>query len=490
MTTLTPSATVVALVQAATSLPMFLLALPAGALADVVDRRRLLLVTQGWMALCAGALALATALGVITPGALLLFTCLLGLGAALNAPAWQAIQPELVAREDLPAAVTLGSISFNIARAAGPALGGLLVATAGSEATFALNALSYLGVIVVLARWRRQPEESMLPAESLLGAMQAGLRYVRHAPEVLTVLLRGGVFVLCGSAVWALLPVVASSELGSGPTGYGLLLAALGLGAVAAAMALPRLRRRASPGALLAAAVLVFAGATAILGLARAFLPIASGLLLGGGAWLTLLSGFNVSLQTVVPGWVRARALSVYLLAFYAGLTGGSALWGALAERCGLQTALLASAAGQVLGLLATVRFPLRSGEGLNLAPSRQWPVPIIVHDLEPDRGPVLVTVQYQVDPARAAEFAAALQEVRRIRLRDGAYQWGLFVDAAVAHRYVEVFVVRSWVEHLRQHERVTWADRDLEERARAFHTGDGPPVVHHLIAERGLREG
>jgi MFS family permease len=449
----------------------------------------MLLVTQAWMALCAGGLALATGLDLITPGLLLLFTGLLGLGSALNAPAWQAIQPELVPREELPAAVTLGSIGFNIARSAGPALGGLLVAVAGPEATFLLNALSFAGVIAVLARWRRQTEASVLPAERFFGAMRTGMQYVRHAPEVLAVIARGGAFVLCGSAVWALLPVVARRELASGPAGYGLLLTALGIGAVSGAMILPRLRRRFAPSVLVALAVLVFAAATAVLATVPSFWPIAGALCLGGGAWLTLLSGFNVALQTVVPGWVRARALSVYLLAFYAGLTAGSALWGGLAERFGLRAALLAAAAGQIVGLLATFRLELRTGEGLNLSPSRQWPVPVVQLDLEPERGPVLVTVQYRVAAERAAEFAAAMRAVRRIRLRDGAMQWGLFADAAAPDRRVEVFLVRSWLEHLRQHERATWADRAIEEEARAFHTGDGPPVVHHLISEPVLRD-
>ncbi len=490
MTSLTPSATVVALVQAATSLPMFLLALPSGALADVVDRRRLLLGTQAWMALVAGAMGIATLLGAATPGLLLVTTALLGLGSALNAPAWQAIQPELVEREDLPAAVTLGSINFNIARAAGPAVGGLLVAAAGPGPTFLLNAASFLGVIAVLARWRRPRHEAVLPAERILGAMRTGLQYVRHAPDVQAVIARGSIFVLCGGSLWALLPIVARNELATGPAGYGLLLAALGLGAVAGALLLPRLRRHAGPDLIVAAAVLLFAAVTVLLALTRQFWPLAIGLLFGGAAWLALLSSLNVSIQTVVPGWVRARALSVYLLFFYAGLAGGSALWGALADKLGTRNALLASAAGQVLGLLATFRFHLRSGEGLNLAPSRQYPVPIVAHDLEPERGPVLVTVLYRIDPARAAEFAAAMQAVRRIRLRDGALQWGLFVDAAEPDGYTEVFLVRSWVEHLRQHERVTWEDRDVEEQARAFHVGAGPPEVRHLIAEGGPGAG
>jgi MFS family permease len=483
MTSLTTSTTLVALVQAATSLPSFLLALPAGALADVVDRRRLLLVTQGWMAAAAAALGVLTLAGWISPWALLGFTFLLGLGNAANNPAWQAIIPELVPRQDLPGAIALGSIGFNVARAAGPALGGLIVATAGPGWTFILNAVSFLGVMAVLYAWRRPEEETVLPGERILGAMRTGVRYVRHSPEVLAPIARGSTFILCASSLWALLPVVARG-LHRGAAGYGLLLTALGVGAVAGAMVLPRLRRYASTDLVVAAATLTFAAATLALGVLHDFPLLLAMLLLAGGAWLSLLSSLNVAVQTAVPSWVRARALSVYMLIFFGGLAAGSALWGALGERLGVVTALCLSAAGQALGLLATYRLHLRSGDGLNLAPSRQMPAPIVAYDLEPDRGPVLVTVDYQVRPEEAAEFASAMQQVRRIRLRDGAMEWGLFADAALPGRYTEVFLVRSWLEHLRQHERATVADRDLVEQARRYHVGGDRPAVRHLVSE------
>jgi len=483
MTSLTTSTTLVALVQAATSLPSFLLALPAGALADVLDRRRLLLVTQGWMTVAAAGLGVLTLAGWITPWWLLGFTFLLGLGAAANNPAWQAIIPELVPRPELPGAIALGSIGFNIARAAGPAIGGLIVATAGPGWTFILNAVSFLGVMAVLYAWRRPAEETVLPGERVLGAMRTGVRYVRHSPDVLAPIARGFAFIVCGSSLWALLPVVARG-LPHGAAGYGLLLAALGAGAVAGAMVLPRLKRYASVDFVVAAATLVFAAATLALALVREFPLLLAMMLLAGGAWLSLLSSLNVSVQTSVPSWVRARALSVYMLIFFGGLAAGSALWGALGQRLGIAPALCLSAAGQALGLLATRRLHLRSGEGLNLAPSRQMPAPIVAYDLEPDRGPVLVTVEYQVRPEEAAEFARAMADVRRIRLRDGAMEWGLFADAALPGRYTEVFLVKSWLEHLRQHERATVADRDLVESARRYHVGGDRPAVRHLISE------
>jgi len=483
MTSLTTSTTLVAMVQAATSLPSFLLALPAGALADVIDRRRLLLVTQGWMAAAAAALGVLTLAGLISPWSLLAFTFLLGLGNAANNPAWQAIIPELVPRPELPGAIALGSIGFNVARAAGPALGGLIVATAGPGWTFMLNAVSFLGVMAVLYAWRRPEEETVLPGERILGAMRTGVRYVRHSPEVLAPIARGSTFIFCASSLWALLPVVARG-LHRGAAGYGLLLTALGVGAVAGAMVLPRLRRYASTDLVVAAATLAFAAATLALALLHDFPLLLAMLLLAGGGWLSLLSSLNVAVQTAVPSWVRARALSVYMLIFFGGLAAGSALWGALAERLGVVPALCLSAAGQALGLLATHRLHLRSGEGLNLAPSRQMPAPIVAYDLEPDRGPVLVTVDYQVRPEEAAEFALAMRDVRRIRLRDGAMEWGLFADAAVPGRYTEVFLVKSWLEHLRQHERATVADRDLVEQARRYHVGGDRPAVRHLISE------
>jgi MFS family permease len=483
MTSLTTSTTLIALVQAATSVPAFLLSLPAGALADVVDRRRMLLFTQGWMTLAAAGLGVLTLGGWTGPWALLAFTFLLGLGAAANGPAWQAIIPELVPRRELAGAVALGSISFNIARASGPALGGLIVAAAGAGWTFVLNAVSFVGVMVVLYRWRRPADATVLPGERVLGAMRTGLRYVRHSPEVVAPMVRGTSFILCGGALWALLPVVARS-LHRGAAGYGLLLGALGIGAVAGAMVLPRLKRNNSTDLVVAVAAVVFAAATVCLALVRDFAVLLVMMLLAGGAWLSLLSSLNVAVQTAVPAWVRARALSVYLLVFYGGLSAGSALWGGVAERWGVRASLSLSAAGILAGLAATARLHLRSGEGLNLAPSRQMPAPRVSYDqLEDDSGPVMVSVDYDVAEGEAAEFTAIMRDVRRIRLRDGAFEWLLFADAATPGRYTEVFLVRSWLEHLRQHERSTVTDRQRINDARRFHRGPGEPEVRHLIA-------
>lgn len=484
MTTLAPSPWMVALMQTAENAPLFLLALPAGALADIIDRRRLLLYTQGWMLLSAVSLAVLTLLGLTTPWVLLILIFCLGLGSALNAPAWQAIIPELVPRSELPAAVSLNSVAFNIARAVGPALGGLVVAAVGSWAVFLLNSFSFVGVIIVLYRWRREDVESISPTERIVGAMKAGLRYVRHDPALQAVLVRTGVYVSCASALWAMMPLVARKQLGLSAGGYGILLGSLGAGAILAAFILPGMRRRFSVNALIAAGTIVFAGSTAALALVRNFPLLCLAMIFGGIAWMTLMSSFNVIVQTIVPSWVRARVLATYMLVFFGGMALGSAAWGAIATHIGVSETLLCAAGALIAGLGAAYFFPLRAGEELDLEPSLHWPDPVYVNEPHPLDGPVLVTIAYQIDPARADDFVAAMREVKRILQRDGAVRWGLFVDPAQPTQYLETFLVESWAEHMRQHARVTMEDRIVQDRARSFHLGPGQPVVTHLIAQ------
>jgi MFS family permease len=486
MTSLTPSPMLVALMQTATCLPFFLLALPAGALADVIDRRRLLLATQVWMMAAAAALGVLTLAGVTTPWWLLAVTFALGLGAAMNAPAWQAITPELVSRPEVPAAVALSSVGINLARAVGPALGGLAVAAAGPGPVFLLNALSYLGVIVVLYRWPRPPRRGALPPEHLLGAMRSGVRFVRHAPAFRTVLVRASTFVVCGSALWALLPLVARREMGLEALGYGALLGSMGVGAVAGAAILPRLRQKVVVDWLAVGATVMFALVTIALAALREFAWLCGAMFIGGAAWIALMSSYNAAAQAAAPAWVRARVLAVYLLVFQGGMAAGSALWGALAARTGIPLALVVAAGGLFLGLLAASRYRLAGGEALDLTPSLHWPHPAVTIEPPAEHGPVLVTVEYRIEPARAADFGRAMQEVRLERLRDGALRWDLFHDPADPGRYVETFLVESWVEHLRQHERVTQADRQAETQVRALHRDSTPPIVSHLIAVRG----
>jgi MFS family permease len=479
--TLSSSTVLVALVQTAISLPLVLLALPAGAMADVFDRRRLLLATQSWMLVSAAALCLLTLSGAATPLVVLALTFSLGLGNAANAPAWQATIPELVGGHQLASAVALNSAGFNIGRAVGPAIGGLVVAAAGPAAVFGLNAISYLGVLAVLWRWRRRPGDGLGAGERMLGAIGAGARYVRFAPELRAVLVRTSLFVLPASAMWALLPVVARGRLGLDATGFGLLLGALGIGSVAGAVLLPRMRRAMPIDLRVVAATLLFAAATVGLALLRSWVLVALAMAAGGVAWLATLTSFNVATQTAVPSWVRARALAVYLLVFQGGLALGSAVWGALAARFGQPATLLAAAASFGLGLLAALRWRLRGIAELDLSPSVR-PEPAAVVELEPGDGPVLVLVEYRVDPAKAEAFAHAMRELRRVRRRDGAYRWGLFCDVADPGRHVETFVVRSWAEHLRQHERFTVEDMLVRDRALSYHVGDEPPKVSHFV--------
>lgn len=475
----------VALVQAAASLPMFLLALPAGALADVLDRRRLLVAAQAWMMACATALGLLTLSGAITPGLLLLLTALLGTGMAIHSPTWQAAIPALVPRRDLPAAVALGSVGFNLARSVGPALGGLLVARAGPGAAFLLNAASFLGVLAVATRWRSEPRAGTLPAERMLEAIRGGLRYVRHEPGLQAVIVRGAVFVVCGVGLWALLPVVVKSVLGLSATHYGLLLGCLGLGAVLGALALARLRSRIPLEALVVGSTLVLAAVVAGVARVRRFELLALILLPGGAAWLGLLSSLNTAVQMAVPSWVRGRAISVYLVAFFGGHAGGSALWGGVAAREGCAAALDGVSLGLLLGLLVAPFFRLPRAQPLDLSPSQHWPALRPAPDLGPDDGPILVVIEYRAAPDRPEELLQALGPLRRIRLRNGASAWSAWHDADDPARVVEQFLVDSWLAHQRHGERFTVADRDVLDRVQALHVGQEPPVVRHLTARR-----
>ncbi len=481
MTQLAPSPLMVSLIQTAEALPVFLLALAAGALADVVDRRALLIVSQSWMLGAAAVLGLLTVFHLTTPQILLAFTFLLSFGNTLNGPAWQAIVPELVPRAEVPAAVSLNSVGFNVARAAGPAIGGLIVAAAGSGAVFLLNAASFLGVIVVLYRWKRIPRESVLPAERVLGAMRAGVRYVRHSPSIQAVLVRTSLFMLGASALWGLVPLFARQTLERGAAGYGVLLGFFGTGAVIGGSFLVRLQHEFGLKRLLRDATVLFAAALALMSLWHHF-PAACVAMFGAGfAWTSVLSTFNTSIQLNAPAWVRGRSLAVYQLTYFAGMGAGSALWGSVALHLGIPRALFVAALALAAGLTAAGRFPIGFGKARDFEPTSR-PAPVVEIEPEAEHGPVMVTVEYRVDPQRATEFTRALLELGRIRRRDGAMRWGLFEDVAEAGRYLETFMVESWAEHLRQHERAVRADQQIRERVRAFHLGDAPPVVNHLL--------
>ncbi len=484
MTELSMSPLYVALIQTATSLPVFLLGVPAGAAADIFDRRKLLIFTQAFMTVAAGLLGWLTLIGKASPIVLLLTTFALGLGSTLNSPAWQAIVPELVPRRELPQAISLNSVGFNLARAVGPAIAGFMIAAFNPAAVFLLNALSFVGVIVVLFLWKRPARtQDSSEDESIISATWAGLRYVRYSPGIRAVLVRSGAFIIGGSAIWSILPILTRNELKGSATGYGLLLGCLGAGAVVGAGLLAKFRMRFSPDQLV-----VFAGAlwglvTIALGGLTSF-PLAAIVMVAAGvAWVSEMSSFNVAAQTVLPAWVRARALAVYLLVFQGGMALASMLWGVVAERFGTRQAFYAAGATCLLSLPLVKRFPLRHGEERDVTTSKYWPEPVFTTPPDPGRGPVLVMIEYDVEAAHAGAFSTAMHELGRIRRRDGAIRWGLYQDAADPSRHVESFMVENWAEHLRQHERSTIADREVQEEAWRFHRGAELPTVHHWLA-------
>ncbi|MBD1936694.1 MFS transporter [Microcoleus sp. FACHB-68] len=482
MTSLSPSPFLVALMQAATSLPFFLLALPAGALADVIDRRRMLLFTQTWMLIAATLLGVITVAGITTPWMLLVLTFALSVGSAVNMPVWQAITPELVAKEELPSAVTLSGIAINLSRSVGPALAGIIIAAAGTGFVFLLNAASFVGVILVIYHWQRIPQKSGLPAERFVGAIQAGVRYARYAPALQMVLIRTGAYIFFASALFALLPLLGRRELGLDALQYGIILGFWGVGGLAGAFILPKVRQRLSTDWLVAGASVIFGTMMLVLASVRNFYWVCGAMSVVGVASLAAMVSFNVAAQTAVPTWVRARALSLHLLLFQGFMALGSLLWGALAQRTGISTTLTSAGIGLIATVALTFRYRLRCAEKLDLSASLHWQQPALAFEPCPNDGPVLVTLEFRIDPANAEAFTEAMQMLSQIRRRDGAIQWGLFHDLADPGRFVETFVVESWAEHKRQFERVTNADRAIEDRVRAFHAGDRPPKVSQMI--------
>ncbi|AKN74367.1 major facilitator transporter [Streptomyces sp. PBH53] len=482
-------AALVTLVQTASSLPVVLLALPSGVLADRYDRRGVLLAAQFAMLAVSAALAALAFRGALAPGLLLGLTFLLGCGTALMGPAWQALQPELVEREQLGQAAALGAVNMNLARAVGPALGGVVVAAMGAGWVFAFNALSYLGIAAVLLLWRRPvTPRPIARSEGLLTAVQAGRRYVRHAPGVRRVLLRTAAFVPGGAALWSLLPLVASRSLGLGSDGYGILLGVVGAGAVSGAFALPLIRRGLGANGTLAAGAAVFAGTLVVLAMTRSPWLAAVALLPAGPAWIGVLSTLNAAVQQRLPGWVRGRGLAVYLVVFQGGQALTAPVWGALADGLGLTVTLLIGAGLLVACALSVRRWPLHSAEGLDPSPSDHWPVPPLVFDPGPADGPVLVSVTYRIAPENWAAFTGRMRHVARSRHRTGALTWGLFQDGGDPDRFIENYVVASWAEHLAQHHsRLTAGDRRHEEQARALLVaGTTPEVTHAFCAAAG----
>jgi MFS family permease len=485
MTDLDADPLIVSLVQAATTLPLFLFAVPAGALADIFDKRKFLIVFETMATAISAIYAALVGLHLATPGNLLLFTFLISAAGALTSPAWQAIVPQLVAKNDLPAAIAINSVGVNISRALGPALGGIIIVALGIAAPFWINAISNVAVIIALLWWRVSKRSStLLPAEHFGQAVWAGLRYARYNPHLRGTLMRAAGFFLFSSAFWALLPLIARTQIAGGPELYGILLGVIGVGAVGGAFALPALKAKVGPDGLMALATLGTGVAMAIFGVAREPLAALAASTIAGASWIAALATLNVSAQVALPDWVRGRGLAVFATVFFGFVTLGSAVWGEVATIAGLPMSLLLAAAGTLATIPLTWRWKLQTGLSIDLSPSMHWPAPIIAQDIAADRGPVLVTVEYRIRPQDREAFLEAIARLESGRRRDGAYAWGVFEDAAEAGRIVETFLVESWMEHLRQHERVTNADRVVQEAVQRFHAGGEPKVTHFIAAE------
>jgi len=489
MTDLSPSPAAVALVQAAATLPIFLLAIPAGVLSDILDRRKFLIAIQFLLASVSICLMLLSFTGLQSITSLVALTFLGGIGAALMGPTWQAIVPELVEKKDLKNAVALNSLGINIARAIGPALGGLILASLGAAFTYGVDVITYVFVIAALLWWRRPVAEQNVLAERFPGAFRAGLRYARANRELHVVLVRAFVFFALASSVWALLPLVARSLLGGGAGFYGILLGAVGLGAIAGAIIMPKLREQLSADGLLLLAALVTAAVMVFLSLAPPQWAAVVALLLLGAAWITALTTLNGVAQAILPNWVRGRSLAVYLTVFNGAMTAGSLSWGAVATLIGVPFTLLAGAVGLVVAGLVAHRLKLPKGEA-DLVPSRHWPEPLTAAPVEHDRGPVLIQIEYRIATQDRADFLKALARLSSERRRDGAYAWGVCEDAGDPQLMLEWFQVESWAEHLRQHHRVSKADADIQSEVLRFHQGEGRPVVRHFLAFNHPNEG
>jgi len=490
MATLTPSELMVALVQTAATAPALLFGLVAGALADIVDRRRLILATQ-WLLLSAttllGALTLA---GFAGPSTLLALTFVIGAGLTLYLPAQAASINDLVAREDVAHAVALGAVAFNVARAVGPALAGGLAAGLGSGSALLASALFF--VLMLAAVLRMKPAQRALRAmpETVFSGVLSGLRYARHSPAMRSLMIRNASFSLCASAFWALLPVIARDQLHLGAGGFGLLSAGFGIGAIVGALMMPGLLHRRSLNYLVNGATLLWLAAVALLAATDILTLAVAAACFGGAAWVAVLAGLSAGTQTSAPGWVRARAVSVNLVTMQAGLASGSALWGAVAATAGIRTALLASLATMLLLLAISRRARVAMGSEADVTPGAPLPELSIAVEPQPSDGPVLIQIDYRIDAENRAEFLRAIHAVEPARRRNGASSWRVFRDLAEDGRFIERFVIESWAEYVRLRTRATMADRELDARIARLQRANVPVHISRLIGIDREREG
>ncbi len=485
MTTLTDSAVMVALVQAASTLPVFVLGLPSGALADIVDRRRYFATTQLWVASVAVVLGACSVADVLSAPLLLALTFANGIGMAMRWPVFAAIVPEVVSREELPAALALNGIAMNMSRVIGPVVAGALLAGAGSAFVFGLNALLSVVAFVLILRWRSHRKASALPGERFLGAMRVGLQHVMQSPRMRVVLIRIFLFFLQSTSLTALLPLVAR-KLHAGDAGtFTALLAAMGCGAITAALYLPRMRQNIGRDQFVRWGTGVHAVAAVAVVFAPTLWLAVPAMAVAGMAWISTANSLTLAAQMALPNWVRARGMSIYQMALMGGSAAGAALWGQVASWSSVPASIVAAAVAGPLVLLLTRRLSVDGSEDEDLTPARPGSTaPVPMADVPADEGPVMVTVEYLIDPARTDEFVAVMEQTRRARLRQGALSWGLFRDPAAPGRYLEYFLDENWVEHLRRQERFTAADIGLRDKRLAFHLGSDPPKVQRYVGE------
>ena len=486
MTTLTTSPVMVALVQTASTLPVFLLGLPSGAMADIVDRRRYFAATQLWVSINALVLAALALTGQLTAPVLLALTFSNGIGLAMRWPVFAAIVPSVVSRDDLPVALALNGIAMNLSRVIGPVLAGVLLAASGPAAVFVLNTLLAGVAFVLILRWRHEPRVSTLPGERFLGAMRTGVNFARQSPRLRVILLRIFLFFLQSTALVALLPLVAHQLHGGGAGTFTVMLSCVGAGAIVAAMYFPRLRARFNRDQFVRAGTLVHAALSSLIVAVPEIWVALPAMVLIGMAWISVANSLTVAAQVAMPNWVRARGMATYQMALMGGSAAGSLLWGQVAEYAGLREAVFAAALFGVAVLLLTRRLSVEGGADPDFSPAAIRAVDEPAFEIGAEEGPVMVTLEYQIDPARAADFAEVMQRTRRARLRQGALSWGLFRDVAVPGRYVEYFVDENWVEHRRRLERFSAFDAGLREQRMGFHIGPQAPLLRRYVGDSG----
>lgn len=481
MTSLSRDALLVALVQVAASLPLFLFAIPAGVLADLFDRRRFLIASEVAGTVLCAVFAILVSMGRVTPVLVLVFVTLVGVTTALMYPVWQSIVPSLVPRPDLGGAIAANSAGVNVSRAIGPALGGVLIGALGIATPFFVDAASNLGVIGALLWWRPEPVQRRYPGEHFGGAVIAGFRYARNSPALRAAGGRAFAFFLFASAYWALLPLVARYQIAGGPELYGALLGTIGASAVAGAFLLPHIKARIGANGTVALASLGTALALVLFGMARDVFVAGAACVIAGVCWIVALATINVSAQISLPDWVRGRGLALYTTVMFGSLTAGSALWGRLAVVAGLAPAHFIAAGGAVLGVVLTLKLRLPEGAAPDLGPANFWPSPVASDGLLANDPPVMVEIEYRLaEGADGRAFVKAIEAYSAERRRDGAYSWAVYQDTADTSVYREVFLVASWSEHMRQHERVTNADRAVQEGFSVFLTGE--PMIRHNV--------